>query len=197
MWVRIVFVVWFASMLALGCASPSPGPEGSTTEGSTVDAASSSPDQTKAADAAETTDTTAGPEPGPEPGPEAGPEPGPEPTPEPAPEATRAKVLKDVSTQEANVLLQQKPDMAVLDIRTPAEYNGGHLANAINIDYYAQDYRDKLSKLDKNKAYLIYCASGGRSGNSMSIFRDLGFVEVYNMLGGFTAWKRDGYPSVP
>ena len=44
-------------------------------------------------------------------------------------------------------------------------------------------------KLDKNKVYLIYCASGSRSGNAHDTMRSQGFHEVYNMLGGFGTFQ--------
>lgn len=115
----------------------------------------------------------------------------------PDPPAPRQKVFKDVSTKEAYDMIQKKPEMVILDVRTPQEFTAGHLAKAVNIDYYASDFRTKLNQLDKEKIYLVYCASGGRSGNSLPILQQLGFYEAYNMLGGYTAWKRDGYPSGP
>jgi len=47
--------------------------------------------------------------------------------------------------------------------------------------------------LDKNKTYLIYCRTGHRSGIAKSIFKQLGFREVENMVGGINRWKEEGY----
>jgi hypothetical protein len=54
-------------------------------------------------------------------------------------------------------------DFVVLDVRTATEYNTLHILGAINRDYYADDFAAQLKALDKNKAYLIHCRTGGRS----------------------------------
>ena len=76
-------------------------------------------------------------------------------------------------------------DFVVLDVRTSGEYAAGHIVNAVNVDYYAADFSDRLDALDKDLVYLIYCASGNRSGRAHDTMLALGFHEVYNMLGGY------------
>lgn len=109
---------------------------------------------------------------------------------------TRQPVYKDISVQKAREMVEQNAALVILDIRTAREFSAGHLKDAVNIDFYASDFRAQLDKLDKTKVYLVYCAVGGRSASSMTTFRSLGFLEVYNMLGGFTSWSKAGYPSV-
>ena len=54
------------------------------------------------------------------------------------------------------------------------------------------DFKAKAFKgLDKSKPVLAYCASGGRSAKSAKIYIDAGFTKVYNLLGGFRAWKAE------
>ncbi len=84
---------------------------------------------------------------------------------------------------------QNDSDFVVLDVRTAAEYNTRHILGAINRDYYATDFAAQLNALDKNKAYLIHCRTGGRSGVTYELMRSLGFHEVYNLLGGFDAFQ--------
>ncbi len=84
----------------------------------------------------------------------------------------------------------------ILDIRTPEEFNSGHIEGAINLDFYKEDFRDKLDQLDKDKKYLIYCRTANRSGQALEIMRDLGFTEVYNMLGGIVEWEKEGHPLI-
>ncbi|OQX28679.1 MAG: hypothetical protein B0D92_07630 [Spirochaeta sp. LUC14_002_19_P3] len=83
----------------------------------------------------------------------------------------------------------------ILDIRTPREYDRGHVPAAKNIDYYAADFNQQLSKLDKDNAYFIYCNSGNRSGNSLKLFKELGFKEVYDLRGGWM-WNKKGLLSL-
>jgi len=47
-----------------------------------------------------------------------------------------------------------------------------------------------MSELDKTKPVYVYCLSGKRSGNSMLILQELGFKEVYNLIGGYRHWPK-------
>jgi rhodanese-related sulfurtransferase len=80
----------------------------------------------------------------------------------------------------------------VIDVRTPQEYADAHLAGAINIDYYADDFRTQLATLDRTKPYAIYCRSGNRTAKTLRIMRELGFTYVYDLRGGILAWEAAG-----
>ena len=84
----------------------------------------------------------------------------------------------------------------VIDVRTKEEYDAGHIKGALNIDYYNDDFEEKIeSQLkDKNKPYILYCRSGMRSLYSAQILEDLGYTDVTNMKGGFLAWQSAGKP---
>lgn len=81
----------------------------------------------------------------------------------------------------------KEPNMTIIDIRTPEEYASGHIDKAINIDFYASDFKDQLEKLNKSEAYSIYCRSGSRSGKALSIMKDLGFINVADLQGGYSS----------
>ena len=109
------------------------------------------------------------------------------------------QVVTTVSPSMAYALIQGNEgnaDFVILDVRTPEEYAEGHLAGAILLDFYAADFEDELDKLDKNKAYVVYCRSGSRSGQSVDIMEDLDFMEVYDVDGGILQWEADGLPTV-
>ena len=89
-------------------------------------------------------------------------------------------------TAEANVV--------VLDVRTPAEFAEGHLANAINIDFQSRNFESEISTLDKNATYAVYCRSGNRSGQAVKVMADLGFTDLYYMDGGVIDWAAAGKP---
>ena len=93
---------------------------------------------------------------------------------------------ENVSVEQAKTLM--KKDITILDVRTAQEVASGMIPKAIHIDFYATDFETQVSKLDKTKPILVYCRSGGRSENSMKVFEKQGFVKVYNLLGGYTAW---------
>ncbi|UTW44145.1 rhodanese-like domain-containing protein [bacterium SCSIO 12696] len=102
--------------------------------------------------------------------------------------------IRHVNAAQAGQVVQQYPDVVVLDIRTPKEFNDAHIAGALNIDYYASDYKQNLAKLDKDTTYLLHCRSGVRSGRSLKLFRELGFKNVIHLDGGIKAWRSGGLP---
>jgi len=108
-----------------------------------------------------------------------------------------AQVYENINIQEAKTLIANKQSneaFTILDVRTPGEYNADHLENAYQRNFYDPDFSEQLDSLNKNRIYLIYCQSGNRSGQSFTIMQNLGFTEVYNMLGGIASWKTDACP---
>ena len=105
--------------------------------------------------------------------------------------------VTSIGVDEAYELVQKHggdEDFVILDVRTPGEYADGRLENALNIDYYADTFKDELDALDRSKTYLVYCRTGGRSGRTLRMMEELGFQNVYNMKGGFTSWQQKKYP---
>lgn len=86
-------------------------------------------------------------------------------------------------------LVEEKPTAVLVDVRSPGEYAEGHIQNAINIDYYADDFEDDLNLLDKNTPYFVYCRTGERSLKAMNTMKEIGFGEVYDLKGGLVAWQ--------
>lgn len=108
---------------------------------------------------------------------------------------TQIQIIENITPEKAYILTQENkdnPNFVILDVRTPEEFLGEHIENAVNLDYYSDTIRNDLDKLDKNKTYLIYCRSGRRSGNALNIMKELDFRKVYNMLGGISKWKSEG-----
>ncbi len=86
--------------------------------------------------------------------------------------------------------LKANPDIQLVDVRTPYEYNQGHIADAINMDFRNDDFTTMIENLDKNKPVYIYCRSGNRSGQSSYLFLDQGFKQIVDLKGGFLAYKK-------
>jgi rhodanese-related sulfurtransferase len=82
----------------------------------------------------------------------------------------------------------------VLDVRTKEEYQKGHIPGSVLIDFTAEDFEQKVAKLDKDKTYLVHCASGGRSARACKKMEQLGFIKLYNLEGGMAAWEKAGKP---
>lgn len=100
----------------------------------------------------------------------------------------------NVAPQEAAQMIEENPEMILLDVRTPQEFNSGHLAEARHIDFYADDFANQLEKLDSSKRYVVYCRSGGRSSRAAKMMREMGFATVSNLEGGILAWQRAKLP---
>ena len=78
----------------------------------------------------------------------------------------------------------------VIDVRTPSEYEQGYIGEAALLDFLAPDFKEKAQKLDKNKPVYLYCRSGGRSGRASKVLKGLGFTEINDLNGGYSAWQR-------
>lgn len=81
-------------------------------------------------------------------------------------------------------------DIQLIDVRTPKEYNDGHIKDAVNTNFYDDDFIGQMSKLDKDKEIYIYCRSGGRSGRAAKKLKDQGFTKIYDLQGGFINWNK-------
>ncbi|MBA7635344.1 Thiosulfate sulfurtransferase GlpE [subsurface metagenome] len=111
----------------------------------------------------------------------------------------QTQIIEDVTLEEAFALMEDNrynQNFVIIDVRTPEEYASGRIEKAINLDYYSETFADELDKLDKDKTYLIYCRSANRSGKALDMMAELGFAEVYNMLGGMVRWEAVGLPTV-
>jgi rhodanese-related sulfurtransferase len=72
-------------------------------------------------------------------------------------------------------------DYMIIDVRTPDEYNSGHLEKAINIEY--QDIVSVLEEknISKETPIVVYCKSGGRSGQAYESLKQAGFTHIYDL----------------
>jgi rhodanese-related sulfurtransferase len=107
------------------------------------------------------------------------------------------QLIKDITTQEAFNLIQDNQgnsDFIIIDVRTPEEFEDGHIKNAVNIDFRSENFRSQISDMDRLKKYLIYCRSGNRSRGALDIMTELGFKEVYHLTVGIIGWLEDGLP---
>jgi rhodanese-related sulfurtransferase len=77
----------------------------------------------------------------------------------------------------------------LIDVRTPGEYSKGTVYDALNIDYYADNFKSDMDKLDKTLPVFVFCAKGGRSASAASVCKELGFKEIYDLEGGYNAWS--------
>jgi rhodanese-related sulfurtransferase len=108
---------------------------------------------------------------------------------------TAQQTPEDVNSAQATELMQSD-EVVVLDVRTQEEWDKGHIEGAQHMDFYKDDFDSKLAELPKDKEYVVYCHSGGRSAKTVAKMKQAGFEKVHNLQGGITAWKSEGNETV-
>ncbi len=84
--------------------------------------------------------------------------------------------------------------VAIIDVREPAEYKQGHLPDAHNIPW--SEWARRVHELDKykNGAIVVYCAQGMRSTDAAAALRKAGFTQVHTLLNGLLSWQEANLP---
>lgn len=78
----------------------------------------------------------------------------------------------------------------LIDIRTPQEFDHGHLQNAINIDFYDDNFLQHFeNQVDKDKTSYMYCKSGGRCFRAIELLENYGFKNIIHLEGGYDQLK--------
>ncbi|MCE7057459.1 rhodanese-like domain-containing protein [Algoriphagus sp. AGSA1] len=103
-------------------------------------------------------------------------------------------VNKSISVAEFEEIAKNKGATVIIDVRTPEEIEKGYLPRARNIDVSNENFENEISKLPKNKTYLLYCKAGVRSEKAMEMMKEAGFKYVFSLSGGIDAWKEAGKP---
>jgi len=104
------------------------------------------------------------------------------------PSCAIGQITNDIDIDEFRKKMASQ-NYVLVDVRTEKEFDDGHIENALNIDYFSTTFSDEISNIGLERPVLVYCRSGNRSGKSMRIMSDLGFKEVYNLIGGIKGWK--------
>lgn len=81
----------------------------------------------------------------------------------------------------------------ILDVRTPEEVAEGFIEGASAINFYDEDFREKINLIQKDKPVFVYCKAGGRSAQAADMLQKNGFTKVYNLDGGIMAWENSGF----
>ena len=97
---------------------------------------------------------------------------------------------KTISSTEAQQMIEEHKDALILDVRTAAEYESGHIPNAVNLSN--EDFQaGKVDSLkDKSQLIMVYCRSGNRSRQAAQKLAELGYTNVVD-FGGIQSWQGD------
>jgi phage shock protein E len=81
----------------------------------------------------------------------------------------------------------QTPKAVLIDVRTPSEFEAGHMDGAINVDFESPTFATDITKLDTATPYFMYCRSGNRSGQAITIMKKAGFKNISELQGGIVS----------
>ena len=102
--------------------------------------------------------------------------------------------IQEIEVSDVQTLLEE--GYQVLDVREPVEFSAGTIAGALNIprgilepaaDHQYAGRRDELQ--DRDKKWLLFCASSGRAAMATVVLQQMGFTNIKNINGGMKAWK--------
>ncbi|CEN35304.1 rhodanese-like domain-containing protein [Capnocytophaga cynodegmi] len=103
--------------------------------------------------------------------------------------------LGDSSKHIAMEKYEPSSEGILVDIRTPEEFSEGHLENAVNINFFDEDFVSNFEKeFDKNDTIYIHCKSGGRSTKAVQILEGKGYKNLIHLDGGILRWLEAGKP---
>lgn len=88
-------------------------------------------------------------------------------------------------------ILGETTNAQLVDVRTPQEYDNGHLKSAVNINFNSPNFEQQIEQLNKSQPVFIYCQAGGRSGKAYKKMKAIGFAKVYDMAGGYGKWSKN------
>ncbi len=86
------------------------------------------------------------------------------------------------------------PDLVILDVCRPNEYQKEHLEGAKLLDVKSNEFEDELEKMDKQKEYFVYCKTGKRGCKAVKLMEKHGYKKVINIAGGIDKWKSKRLP---
>ncbi|MFO8009901.1 MAG: rhodanese-like domain-containing protein [Dehalococcoidia bacterium] len=103
-----------------------------------------------------------------------------------------------ITATEAFIMIDENrvnDNFVILDVRTPAEYQGERIKGSLNLDYHSEGFTRNVREMETGTTYLIYCRSGRRSLEAMKLMSETGFREVYHLASGIDGWRSAGFPT--
>lgn len=94
----------------------------------------------------------------------------------------------DFDTETFERKLAQEDSAILVDVRTPEEYEAGHIPGAVNINMYDPEFYRRVEELDRSRPVYLYCRSGSRSSGAAALLTRIGFRSVFNLRRGIVGW---------
>lgn len=103
---------------------------------------------------------------------------------------SQISVYERLTVEQFQYKLTAVANAQLVDVRTPEEYEAGKIGEAINLNFYDDNFKTEIAKLNKEQPVLIYCQAGGRSKKAANMLVDLGFKEIYELEVGYSGWEQ-------
>lgn len=104
--------------------------------------------------------------------------------------STPVEVVDLLSCKDFDQKVKETTSVQLIDVRTPDEFAEGTIGTAVNIDFFGENFKEEMGKLDLERPVFVFCAKGSRSGKASKICKELGFKTIYDLDGGYTAWSQ-------
>jgi rhodanese-related sulfurtransferase len=99
---------------------------------------------------------------------------------------SRGEAGVDIPVDEVYKLWQSK-EIVIIDVRTPGEYQEGHIPGVANIPL--DQLEKRIGEIPRDKKVVLICRTGNRSASGTKLLRDKGLTNVFNSKDGMTSWK--------
>src|SRR5207244_2382086 len=103
--------------------------------------------------------------------------------------------IDEIDSGRAHELLASGEPPALLDVRERDEWDEGHIPGAVHLPRGSLESRIERVAPDRERPIVVYCSAGNRSAFAAKTLDELGYADVRSLVGGFTEWKRNGYPT--
>jgi sulfur-carrier protein adenylyltransferase/sulfurtransferase len=103
--------------------------------------------------------------------------------------------IDEVDASQARERLASPEPPLLVDVREQDEWGEGHLPAAIHVPRGNLESRIERAAPDRARPIILYCQSGNRSAFAAKTLEELGYENVASLAGGFTDWKRNGFPT--
>jgi molybdopterin/thiamine biosynthesis adenylyltransferase/rhodanese-related sulfurtransferase len=103
--------------------------------------------------------------------------------------------IEEMDAARARELVDSAEPPLLIDVREPDEWEDGHIPGAVHVPRGFLESRIEAAAPDRSRPVLVYCAGGARSAFAAKTLEELGYENVVSLAGGYTDWKRNGFPT--
>jgi molybdopterin/thiamine biosynthesis adenylyltransferase/rhodanese-related sulfurtransferase len=101
--------------------------------------------------------------------------------------------IDEIDATQARELIE-RADPLLIDVREQDEWDEGHIPGAVHVPRGHLESRIERTAPDPSRQIVLYCSAGNRSAFAAKTLGELGYEDVTSLSGGFTDWKRNGFP---